>query len=934
MKTDIDFTGISNAPSDYNSADGVMSHLVNLIPEDGELKAMGKGTVMWTVPDGYILVYVHQTRSDGKHYIFRETVTKDDGTTYSTLYFQKAPETAGGDSDLIEIGIVRGVPKLISMGNTLIAYSQDEMHYFLWKSNGFAYSGVETWCYADLGTHLPELSVRFSMSASTTDSSWSKTDLDEVWFGSDPIMFKAAPADTANWKTSENQLYLEQQICAMVNKAIQTVSYYGNFIFPFFVRYAYRLFDGSTLTMHSAPILMLPSTTDAIQIVGNGFLNEEGGDELDAYKIRGLKSRARWLSGKLRCKITDSTQLQMWKDIIKSVDIFVSAPIYTYRQEGKEDVTDDPYMLSVASIGSFGFLEYGLASDYFDSEYITTSIPDYQSTRVTGTTSWIGQPTKGKTFLRCPRNSDEDIEKDARQKSLFYLLKSIPIEDISSYSSFKGIPIDKGYLNSLVTKEVMTDDYITHDSLLPATTYIYNSRLNIANVRHSLFNGFAPYLMTRDIEYVDSDITKVFGEVDYYTEIKSDSGANIKCASGSVYDMGFYFYYPNSSASRLEVCSKKNNKTCVFALKPHDFLNGAYFLAPFWEGIKSVSEYYTWTDATKVPTAVDNPLDESNKVYTSAANMPFHFPVTGINTVGTGNIIGLTSITKALSEGQFGQFPMYAFTDEGIWALSLSETGSIATVTPVTRDVCNNEKTITQIDDAILFSSNRGLMMLTGSETRCLSEQLDGDWFDATTLKGWSELNRIYPNFSNYNLKFGSFKEFIKNSVIAYDYPRQRILVMNTDNNIVMVYSIRSGQWGQAKIGYAITVVNSYPSSVVQERQYLSVGTAEILDISTENTERVLTLGVTRPFSFGDKDALKTINDVIMRGENTAVILYGTRNNTDWYLVGSSKNRYLRGMCGSPYKTFRIVFISNLASGQIVKGASFEITPKDNNVLR
>ena len=59
-------------------------------------------------------------------------------------------------------------------------------------------------------------------------------------------------------------------------------------------------------------------------------------------------------------------------------------------------------------------------------------------------------------------------------------------------------------------------------------------------------------------------------------------------------------------------------------------------------------------------------IDLPNKIYTSEINNPFHFPVLGINTIGTGTILGISSAVKALSEGQFGQFPLYAFTSEGV----------------------------------------------------------------------------------------------------------------------------------------------------------------------------------------------------------------------------------------------------------------------------
>ena len=928
MKTDIDFAGIANAPSDYNSADGVMAHLVNLIPEDNELKAVGKGTVLFTVPEDYTLAYVHQVKSDSKHYIFIKKETDSEGNITSTLYWRLA-SVEEEETAFNKIGTVNGTPKLVSIGNTLIAYSQDEMRYFLWKEVKQD-DGTHKFTYKDLGNHLPEFHASFGLIKTKWNSgAYAKEPqfIDQITFTKQPKW--------GHWSTDETyQRNLENQVCSIANVIVGIAHKYGNFIFPFFVRYAYRLYDGTTLTMHSSPVLMLPSAHDAIYIDIEDFVE---GKQAVNFAVNAQAGNLFW-------KVDTSVdELLEYSDIIKSVDIFVSAPIYTYRQSGYDSIDGDHnyaiYKSAEENTGknrpTYGLFATGLS-------YMThVSVSPYNA------------------FIRVPNYDYEDIEKDVKGRGLFYLFKSIPIADINNYNKGDTITqlfkVENDYLTSLTSKEVMTDDYNTHCLLRPKNAFVYNTRLNLSNVNRALFPSWPLAETTALSGYVEVLRENIILEpfvldepdtFSNFTFIQPDS----ERATIAPYDNEsksdfpcLYYYYPDTIATSITVKRKKYNseespKYRKLELKQHDFLNGSFYVEPFWKWeckLDSMDELWADAEEGTDPTITNNLIiNDNNKVYTSEANMPFYFPVTGINTIGTGNILALTSITKALSEGQFGQFPLYAFSDEGIWALALSETGSISSVSPVTRDVCNNEKSITQIDDGIIFSSDRGLMMLTGSDSKCLSEQLDGNWFDGSSLKGWPQLNILFPAFQNYNLKFGSFKEFVKDAVIVYDYPRQRVLVLNVNNDIAMAYSLRSRQWGQVKVGYAIAVANSYPGSVIQVRQFLSFGEREILDISTENSSNVLSVGITRPISFGDKNALKTVNDLIMRGDNVAVVLYGTRNNTDWHLVGSSKNRYLRGLCGSPYKAFRLLFIKQMQPGQIIKGASFEITPKDNNVLR
>ena len=85
-----------------------------------------------------------------------------------------------------------------------------------------------------------------------------------------------------------------------------------------------------------------------------------------------------------------------------------------------------------------------------------------------------------------PRRSIDDVKEDIRSTSQFYLLESIPVEQLTTTRT--KLVVEEDYLQSLVTREVMTDDYDSHDKLLPNYSFVYNSRLNIANIRKELYD--------------------------------------------------------------------------------------------------------------------------------------------------------------------------------------------------------------------------------------------------------------------------------------------------------------------------------------------------------------------------------------------------------------------------------------------------------------
>lgn len=893
MNKDIEFVGISNAPSDYSAQDGVMSHLVNLIPEEGELKAVGKGRCLWNVNDKYRLLFVHSVTSESEHYIF----FKD-----NKLYYQMSPTAEDGYSGFKEIGYVAGLPKIVSVGNTLIAYSENEMRYFLWKED----KDTGVFVYKNLGTHLPELNLSFGLQEFTYIKGWS---LDESKSLPNKLTFKTKwdMAQSSDWMREENQRDLEQQLCVIANMVIANNTKYGQFIFPFFVRYAYRLYDGTTLTMHSAPILMTPSTFEPMYLIAPELAvgNTETKIDISCTPCR------------LLCNVlSDASALENFSDIIKSVDIFISAPIYTYKQSGYDKI-DNEHCHKAKLKTSDTRINYGIFS------------PDTSGFRIHYNTLPLG-----KWYFTLPKFTNDEIKKDVENKSLFYLLKSIPISELKEYTAMREIGIQDSYLSSLVNKEVMTDDYNSHESLLPKQAFVYNSRLNISNISRKFFGGWNPSAAQR----YDGSVQYSFS---VWYELHNSSGQFIVAPENDgLYpeNIGLYGFYPNTFATKMIAKRIKNGVSATpnepvymqVEMKQHEFLNGAFYVFPFWDekcNWDKTDKFWETAATGTDPVTTDKIFKEPNKVYTSAVNMPFYFPVAGINTVGFGEIIGLSSTTQALSEGQFGQYPLYAFTDEGIWALQTNENGGISSVTPVTRDVVNNADIITQIDDAILFSSNRGLMVLQGSQTQCLSEALDGEWFSPSALPGFTKL--LEPD----RISFESFKGFLSGSRIAYDYVRQRILICNPGNVFAPTYSLRSKQWGEVRTGKVVAIANSYPNSVVQVSVMESTR-SDIIDLSQENEDDVVVAAVSRPITFGDGDALKTVNTMIARGDKIKTALYGTIDYKRWTPVASSVERYITGIQGTPYKAFRLVLVGTMSPGQRLTKASFEITPKDDGRIK
>lgn len=899
MIKEIKYNGYSANPSDYECADGDLATTMGLIQEDGTMKPVLPPSLVLQLESGESVKYIHET-ANFKHYIIlktngsmqwwdgKETSTPASLRTFTTTIYQ-----------------------VTAVGNTLIVLASDGMHYFLWKgtSEGYLY----------LGTEIPECPLSFGLQGEMV-----RTDEFEISFNS------ISEGSIWNEFTDANKTTVTSQVLAKVNKFIADNSTNkGKFIYPFLLRYAYRLYDGS-LTKHSAPILMIASSDLAPQVFWT-HITGKGSYTNAKLQVVGMLHKVDFAA----VSQYSLSNIQNWKDIVRSVDIFISKPIYTYDQNGectgfKQVDNSDCYCICKHTNQAASTSTYPLRYQYnkFSKLYAFTYNP-----------STLSYPS-GRLML--PRRSVDDVKSDIKNCSQFYFLESIKIEQLSMER--KLITVEEDYLQSLVTREVMTDDYDSHDKIIPQYSFPYNSRLNVANLKKVLFRGHNAYsLFNHSDGYVAnwSDATPTMMDirvsVGVYVFIKQD-GKDIVVRSeyGSFgYNMPLlFFYYPNANAYKAII--ERNNYFSDYyeiPLEKHDFLNGAFYFGG-WDDVS--------TKATNIPSMssdAERTIEVTNKIYTSEVNNPFYFPVLGINTVGTGNILGICAAAKALSEGQFGQFPLYAFTTEGVWALEVSNTGTYSAKQPITRDVVINPDSITQIDSAVLFATDRGIMHISGSTVQCISDRLNTEeMFSISDLPKCDKLINIFNGKANEseqitldNISLLPFNEFLQGCRMVYDYTNQHLIVYNPAVRYAYVYSLKSQTWGMMRSDI-VDNVNSYPEALAM------ADGAKLVDFSKPVAENITALIITRPFKIDDPNTFKTINTIIQRGmfRSTHVqqVLYGSNDLIHWHTVWSSVDKIMRGFRGTPYKAFRLALVCKFDKGESIYGCTVVYEPRMANQVR
>lgn len=603
--------------------------------------------------------------------------------------------------------------------------------------------------YKYLGAKPPFPIINFTLSSDGSLTEASQCNLPE------PIGISFVGGNLSlgyNMFSDSNANVVTNALNGSASKLISNAKEKGYFTYPLFLRYALKMYDGSYIC-HSAPILLLTARTHSVFTVINkdsDIIFKDG--KFTAFKYRTIvdKSKLKYLAF--------TTDLSDWSDIITSIDVFVSRPITTAN-------LDD--LISGFNVETGPLINIDL---------------NYKS--------------------------EENFKESVISSSIFYKLHSFDIQD--SYAG--GEIFKEGIYDNIEQKETISDDNFTHNTI-SGGSYVYNARLHLYSIKEMLYSGYP-------LSIFDNYYPSLWGEgSDKLPElnaiatcqvfINTDNGEKNVSYSCSIRNRGIipFLCYPDSRATkmiiRLTSGGRKYQKT--FLLKKHSFLNLAYSLNQL-----TALKLSDFNETVTAEVENDPTVYSPNKIKVSEVNNPFNFPAKLTYAVSNRNIIGMASTTTALSTGQFGQFPLYVFTEEGIFAMSTGSDGiAYSNSYPVSRDCCNNPSSIISTDNAVVFSSNRGLMIISGSTVGKLSDNIEG--FLPSSIDSSPIINKVAGVAGvQGSLSSTEFVYFLENAVIGYNYEDKEIIVSNPSYKYSYVYGLESGMWHKISVSIN-SFINSYP---------------------------------------------------------------------------------------------------------------------------
>lgn len=923
MINEIKYGGFTAQPSDYSCPDGDLALSLNLINEDGGLRPVESPAPAAYLAYGETVLLIHKVTGQ-ENYILLNS---------DKLYWMKRQPyytSSKNSKEMDTKGTLSGYKTIAAVGNTLCVSTAKGVDYILWKDGNYKYLGNRpplihfSFGCNQIGKLEDEVEVPGEAPQSIQDLLGTKDNPGGMSFGESSQLHFGGDSGKALWKDA-----IDTGMGTFLSQLAEKVTTKGYFHQPFYVRYAYRLYDGS-YSWQSPPVLMLPAVYRPIIY-----------SYCDGKKLK-LKLDIPYFSLSYRF-FGDLEDLKKWSDIVVGIDFFISAPIYTYGLEPRSDGPSNVYSLFGGYEATRASSDWYFAGIYNGAEHTAADVVTLAMN------NWcIDMEVK------------ENFQDQLYSQYLFYKVASIDTNELADYSYVRDLPLDVKDFSAITTLPTLEDDYNSHATIIPEFLYSYNQRLIMNGISIIPPRPFPLAAMAQTI--TGGEQNQMPTGIKVYTRINGKKCVTEYSAKDS--DIAFpigaarprYLYHPDPNAYMMEV--KTSASTFRFAMKPHPFLSGSYF----WGGLDHSSSYGASADDV-----TNNIGEDYTKIYISQVNNPFLFPVESIVTIDCGRIFRLSTAAKALSQGQFGQFPLYAFTDDGVWALEVASTGVISVRQPITRDVCLGQGAgITQIDSAVLFPTDRGIMLISGSQTQCITDPVNAleslslgnykgffnsflssasatsllpsltllpdDDFIQTASMPFADSGTSQPGILEaFPTTVVPFRTYIETCRMAYDYPHQHILVFNPSYGYFYVYSLKSQSWCMAhgRLSYA---VNSYPEALIADTSN------RLLDFSAITGAFPKGALLSRPLKLDYPNVHKTVSTIIQRGffRNGKVqcILYGSRDLINWHVVYSSKDHFLRGFSGSPYKYFRIAVGCLLAKDETLYGASVEFEPRYTNQPR
>lgn len=550
---------------------------------------------------------------------------------------------------------------------------------------------------------------------------------------------------------------------------------------------------------------------------------------------------------------------------------------------------------------------------------------------------------------------------------------------------------DEGLLKSInngTSNKYLTTESITRTSYIPRYSYNYNGRLLFADYKSKQFHGYplnqfyknnhsvkvvrgGSYLGLANLEsnndeYLQWPRTQYalagsfsmqnHGNCAAYisTTIETDNGDQVATRyipladpDKFIEDLDALISFPDYRAKsiNIRVATEAGRVEIIyehtFELTPHPYLNLAYYINDSLKPIKlpktelTLGGHVVGTEVTNMVHECFHPVEKNmqedypNAIKVSSTDNPMYFPVENTYPIGSSEIVAMCSNAIAVGTGQTGDAPLYVFCKDGIYALFVDSSGQMTYTNArvIARDVCNNPKSVTPIDAGVVFTTDRGLMMIAGNKVQEIGQPLEGDWCKFTR-EGDKDYSKhpaaAYEKVAELpadSITRDDFLTYLRDAIVSYNHNERELMVSNPQYRYTYILD-RYGNWSRRDYR-ADEYVSNYPAVYRREGEDLY-----LVDEDSDEDNSIFALSnVIKMESIGFKE----LNRVVGRGyfETVAdgylrILVQGSYDGRKWVTLGHNTKRGKFRDMGCLVERTDCRFFRFVLAGKITKQSRFD----------
>lgn len=935
--------GIVRTPS--LGAEGELSECVNLIPHAGEIVRIKEPQQLMGLELLEDEILLATNRCAGK-----ENFIVRNGTALK--YYRK---TDGKWFEHMIAALTEEEAEVVTIGQTLVVSQGVSRRYFLWKEEGYKEQNITDF--------VPKVELRLGDKGFAPRCSWGKNAPIQslAWeAGDSDIHITQNPDNTMGtllWTpkadaSGSNALTLNQSFWARYNEIRKHFKDSGSHCFPFYVRWGIQLYDGSVTNL-SAPILLMPSSVIRPYI---GWLYRYNVYETNITRTgKGEQWTIFFTPRNLYITIDATGLTNIDENLVKGIVVYATPEI---------EAVDTDY--EVFKTGQQRLFEYkseairdGLG---WDTKYIDVSGSSVTDPKRPPHINYLSVLPAKKDVSRIVESFNDPIEfyefasipwgivKEKRYRVIASLQEGkLPLSEdgdfIRTTDPVYTSIINQGYspyniplsLDALTSQRQLSDSMVTQENYTVVganTSYSYNSRIIYGGVNLKM-----PLVITPTQILANNNLPEVIaGRDQNELSLAVKIGEDYLTIGGSSALTGYkgessVIAFPHKDANGLAIYEQEGSWAAKVSFQRNKTSLGGYSI---WSGITeelirtspdikgsflSSSEVGDEWKSNSYLDIKASDLKGNTVAVTKVANP---WVIEAVYELACGEIYALTSATEALSEGQFGEFPIYAFTDNGIYALSIDRDGTIEAKQPISRDVLLGMNSTLQIDKAVIYPTKEGLKLISGRNTSLLSASIAGLNVPESVFSTPLDLTITDTD---------PFQKQLEGIKMVYDYAHRQVHLFGKEvasegKQKHYVYDLESGQWATQILDKQLTTcVAGYPFSTMQFGTQLMQYTDEL---EADDVKQGWLL--TRPISFSDPFTRKMLADIRVLGQKTntdtkfKVQVYISEDRVNWHRLTSLKGRSA--------KWYRFLIMADMCGLDTLTGITCQYVPRLGSKLR